>query len=167
MHTFQRYQPSIPLLSPMRFTRLVTGSGHRPRKCRMVTGRTIPGLLPPNGRAHASTQNAGQVVQESSGFCRPGYPHDVCIARLASTDRERPAGKQPRVSEFHDPQFFGHSNASDWSLPTPLLNEGALRLFLLLLQTKTQSAILSPPLSRSARFSLGTLRNDAVGNLAN
>ena len=46
------------------------GPEHTPRG----TGRTTPGLLPPNGRAHASTQNAGQVVQESSGFRRPGHP---------------------------------------------------------------------------------------------
>ena len=46
------------------------GPEHTPRG----TGRTTPGKLPPNGRAHASTQNAGQVVQESSGFRRPGHP---------------------------------------------------------------------------------------------
>ena len=96
------------------------GPEHTPRG----TGRTTPGSLLPNGRAHASTQNARQVVQESSGFRRPGYPHDLRIARLASTDRERPAGKQPRVSEFHDPQFFGHNNASDW----PLVGKGGTRV---------------------------------------
>ena len=46
------------------------GPEHTPRG----TGRTTPGSLPQNGRAHASTQNAGQVVQESSGFRRPGHP---------------------------------------------------------------------------------------------
>ena len=46
------------------------GPEHTPRG----TGRTTPGLLPPNGRAHARTQNAGQVVQEPSGFRRPGHP---------------------------------------------------------------------------------------------
>ena len=42
---------------------------HTPRG----TGRSTPGLLPSNGRAHASTQNAGQVVHESPGFRRPGH----------------------------------------------------------------------------------------------
>ena len=54
------------------------GPEHTPRG----TGRTIPGLLPPNGRAHASTQNAGQVVQESSGFRRPGHPFCPAPRRL-------------------------------------------------------------------------------------